>query len=90
MAAALWLIGSVAFSVYTANFAKYNETYGSLGAVVVLMLWLYLTSLSVVIGAELNAEMERQTARDTTEGAPRPLGQRRAVAADTVGEAAPN
>jgi membrane protein len=88
VAATIWLIGSIAFSVYTANFAKYNETYGSLGAVVVLMLWLYLSSLSVIIGAELNAELERQTARDTTTGPPRPLGERRAHAADTIGEAA--
>src|SRR5690606_22182283 len=87
-AAVLWLIASIAFSIYTANFAKYNDTYGSLGAVVVLMLWLYLSVLAVLIGAEINAEMERQTAYDTTEGAPAPMGARDAYAADTIGETA--
>lgn len=84
-AAVLWLVGSFAFSVYTANFAKYNETYGSLGAIVVVMLWLFLTVFAVILGAEVNAELERQTLRDTTEGAPAPIGARHAVAADTVG-----
>ncbi len=88
VAAALWTISSIAFSVYTANFAKYNETYGSLGAVVVVMLWLFLTALCVIVGAELNAESERQTLIDTTHGAPEPLGHRDAHAADTVGETA--
>jgi membrane protein len=88
VAALLWIIGSVAFSIYTANFGKYNETYGTLAAVVVVMLWLFLTSASVIIGAELNAEIERQTLKDTTEGTPQPLGQRDAYAADTVGETA--
>ena len=87
-AAVLWLIASIAFSIYTANFAKYNDTYGSLGAVVVLMLWLWLSVLAVLIGAEINAEMERQTAHDTTEGTPAPMGVRDAYAADTLGETA--
>jgi membrane protein len=87
-AAVLWLAASILFSVYTANFAKYNDTYGSLGAVVVLMLWLYLTALAVILGAEVNAEMERQTVHDTTEGTPAPMGRRRAYAADTLGETA--
>jgi len=68
MAGTLWLVGSLLFSLYTANFAKYNETYGSLGAVVVLMLWLFLTALSVIVGAEVNAEIERHTATATTVG----------------------
>jgi len=88
VAGTLWLAGSLLFSLYTANFAKYNETYGSLGAVVVLILWLFLTSLSVIIGAEVNAEMERQTVIDTTKGRPAELGSRSAYAADTLGEAA--
>jgi membrane protein len=88
VATVLWIAGSLLFSLYTANFGKYNETYGSLGAVVVLMLWLYLTGYSIVFGAELNAEIERQTRRDTTEGRERPLGQRAAHAADTVGPTA--
>ena len=85
VAAAMWIIGSLLFSAYTANFAKYNETYGSLGAVVVLMLWLFLTALSVIVGAEVNAEMERQTVQDTTAGEPQPMGERGAHAADTLG-----
>ena len=85
IAAFVWLVGSIAFSIYTANFGKYNKTYGSLGAVVVLMLWLYLTSLAVILGAEINAELERQTIRDSTEGAAQPIGGRHAYAADTVG-----
>jgi membrane protein len=88
VAAVLWLAGSVAFSIYAANFSSYNETYGSLGAVVILMMWLYLTAFAVVAGAELNAELERQTAVDTTDGAPLPLGERGAKVADTVGETA--
>jgi membrane protein len=88
MATVLWLIGSALFAFYTANFGKYNETYGSLGAVVVVMLWLYISALAVILGAELNAELERQTARDTTKGAPQPMGRRGATAADTLGPTA--
>jgi membrane protein len=88
VATVLWVVGSLLFSIYTANFAKYNETYGSLGAVVVLMLWLYLTAFVVMLGAEINAELERQTRRDTTVGRDRPLGARDAQVADTVGETA--
>jgi membrane protein len=88
LATLLWLAGSFLFSLYTANFASYNETYGSLGAVVVLMLWLLLTAYAIIGGAELNAETERQTVRDSTQGRDRPLGQRDATAADTVGPTA--
>ena len=88
LAALIWTLGSILFSLYTANFAKYNKTYGSLGAVVVLMLWLYLTALAVIIGAEVNSEVERQTLKDTTVGEPEPLGMRNAYAADTVGRSA--
>ena len=88
IAAATWVVGSVIFSIYTANFARYNETYGSLGAVVVLLLWLFLTALVVIIGAEINCEIERQTARDSTVGPERPMGLRNATAADTLGETA--
>jgi membrane protein len=88
VAAVAWIVGSVLFSVYTANFAKYNETYGSLGAVVIMLLWLFLTAAVVIIGAEINAELERQTTRDTTVGGDRPIGQRSATAADTVGPTA--
>jgi membrane protein len=85
VAAVLWTIGSIAFSIYTANFGKYNETYGSLAAIVVVMLWLFLTALAVLLGGEVNSELERQTAKDTTEGPPDALGARGAYAADTVG-----
>lgn len=85
VATGLWLLGSVGFSLYAANFGKYEDTYGTLGAVVVVMLWLFLTAFVVILGAELNAESERQTARDTTTGRQRPLGDRHAEAADTIG-----
>ena len=88
VATVLWVIASAGFALYTANFGKYNETYGSLGAVVVLMLWLFFTVLCVIVGAELNAELERQTREDTTQGAPMPLGSRDAEVADTVGATA--
>jgi membrane protein len=86
LATALWIGASLLFSVYVANFGSYNRTYGALGAVVVLLTWLWLSAYIVLIGAELNAEMEHQTERDTTTGAPRPLGERGAYVADHVGE----
>jgi membrane protein len=88
LATVLWLVGSILFSIYTANFGKYNETYGSLGAVVIVMLWLMLTAFAVIVGAELNAEVERQTRRDTTKGRPQQMGGRGAYAADWVGPTA--
>jgi membrane protein len=86
MATVVWVIASVGFSIYTSNFGNYNETYGALGAIVVVMLWLYITAYVIIAGAELNAELERQTVVDSTTGPPRPLGARGAHAADTVGE----
>jgi uncharacterized BrkB/YihY/UPF0761 family membrane protein len=65
----VWLAASVGFSIYTANFGRYNETYGALGAVVVVMLWLYIGAYVTVAGAELHAELGRQTAQGTTTGA---------------------
>lgn len=88
VATVLWLVVSIGFSVYTANFGSYDTTYGSLGAVVVLMFWLFLTAFCVILGAELNAELERQTAKDTTDGPERPMGARDATVADTVGATA--
>jgi membrane protein len=85
LAAVLWVAASGLFSLYVAKFGSYDKTYGSLGAIVVFLMWLWLSALAVLVGAELNAEMERQTLKDTTEGPPKPLGQRGAVAADTVG-----
>jgi len=85
IAAALWLAGSAIFALYVGDFANYGKTYGALGGVIALLMWFYLSSIVVVLGAEINAEMERQTLKDTTEGAPEPMGQRGAYAADTVG-----
>jgi membrane protein len=65
-AALAWVVTSALFSIYTANFGEYNETYGTLGAVVILLIWLYLTALMVLIGAEINAELERRRAPPTT------------------------
>jgi membrane protein len=86
VATTLWIIGSVVFSLYVNNFGSYNKTYGALAGVVVLMLWLYLTCYIVLLGAEINAESERQTRKDTTRGEPVPMGERQAVAADEVAE----
>ena len=83
----LWVAGSALFSWYLSNFADYNATYGSLGAGIGLMMWLWLTSIAILIGGEINAEIEHQTARDTTVGRPKPLGTRDAEMADTVGAA---
>ena len=80
----LWLIGSALFSLYVEKFATYNKTYGSLGAVVVLLMWFWLSAYAVLLGAELNAEMEHQTARDTTDRPRKPMGRRGAYVADTV------
>ncbi len=86
-AAVGWIVLSLLFSIYTANFGRYNETYGALGAIVVVILWLLLSAVVVIFGAEINCELERQTVRDSTKGPERPLGQRSAYAADTVGPA---
>jgi membrane protein len=84
VATVIWLVASVGFSLYVDNFGKYGKTYGALAGVVVLLLWLWITMYIVLLGAEINAEAEQQTAEDTTKGAPRPLGQRNAVKADTL------
>jgi membrane protein len=84
VAGVLWLIVSGLFSWYVANFGSYNETYGSLGAAIGFMTWIWLSTTVVLLGAELNAEMEHQTARDTTVGRHKPLGTRQARMADTV------
>jgi membrane protein len=80
----LWVVASLLFSWYAANFANYNKTYGSVGAIVALLMWFYLTAYVVLMGAELNSEMEHQTARDTTRGPREPIGRRGAEMADTV------
>jgi membrane protein len=85
-AATLWLLGSVLFELYVKNFSSYGATYGALGGVIVLIMWFYLGGFAVVFGAEINAEMEHQTAVDTTDGPPAPMGQRGAYVADTLGK----
>ena len=86
-AGVLWLAGSLAFSWYAANFGNYNKTYGSLGAVVGFMTWIWISTIIVLVGAELNAEMEHQTARDSTVGGEKPLGARGATRANKVAAA---
>ena len=85
IAGILIVVVSIAFTFYVANFGTYNETYGSLGAIIGFLTWLWLTMVVLLLGAELNSEMEHQTARDTTTGEPEPMGQRNAVMADRVG-----
>lgn len=87
LAAVLWLGGSMLFSWYVSNFGNYNETYGSLGAVIGFMTWIWISTMVVLLGAELNAETEHQTSKDSTEGAHQPMGARGAAMADTLGEA---
>jgi membrane protein len=82
----LWIVASIGFTVYVANFNSYDKTYGSLGGVVILLTWLYLSAFTVLFGAAINAQSERQTRRDSTEGLPQRMGQRNARAADTLGE----
>lgn len=82
-ATVLWVLANVAFSVFVNAFGRYNEIYGALAGVIVLMLWLYLTSYLVLLGAEINAESERQTKQVTTRGERRLFGDRGAVVAET-------
>ena len=82
LATILWFVATIGFGFYAANFAGYDVTYGSLSAIVVLMMWLYISAYAVLIGALVNAEAERQTAIDTTTGRPQPMGERGATVAD--------
>lgn len=84
-AALLWIAGSSALSWYLSNFGNYNATYGSLGAAIALMMWMWMSAIIVLLGAELNSEIEHQTAVDSTVGRPKPMGTRGAVMADTLG-----
>ncbi|MES2528997.1 MAG: YihY/virulence factor BrkB family protein [Bdellovibrionota bacterium] len=88
IASVLWAATSLLFSWYASSFTDFNKTYGSLGAVVVLMTWFWITSYIILLGGEINSELERQTRKDTTTGSPKPLGARDAFAADTVGPTA--
>ena len=84
-AAVGWLIASAIFSFYAGHFGTFNKTYGSLGAVIGFMLWIWISVIVILFGGKLNAEIEHQTARDSTDGEPQPLGRRGAKMADTVG-----
>ena len=87
VAAFFWLAASALLSWYFANFADYDAAYGTLGGLMALLMWMWLSAIVILVGAELNAEIEHQTAKDTTQGAPKPLGARGATMADTVGKA---
>lgn len=84
---ALWIVGSAGFAYYVDTFGSYNESFGTLAGVVIMLTWLWLSAFIILLGAELNAEMEAQTARDTTQGRDLPMGQRDAEKADNLGEA---
>ena len=86
IATVLWILASVGFSIYANSFGNYNKTYGALAGIIILMFWLFLTSFVVLVGAELNTEMELQTAKDTTKGPEQPMGERGGHAADHVAE----
>ena len=87
VAAIAWLAASALLSWYLGRFAHYDATYGSLGAAIGLMVWMWISSIVILFGAELNSEIEHQTARDSTVEGEKPLGARGAVMADTVGKA---
>lgn len=89
VATVIWLVASVGFSVYVDNFGSYSKTYGALAGVAVLMLWLWITAYIVLLGAEINAESEQQTVKDTTVGPAEPIGQRGAVKADSYPDEQP-
>lgn len=87
-ATVMWVAASAGFSFYLRRFADYEATYGSLGAIIGFLMWTWISVIILILGAKLNAEMEHQTALDSTAGAPLPMGQRGAVMADTLGESA--
>jgi len=87
IAGGFWVIGSLLLSWYVAHFGSYNATYGSLGAVIGFMVWMWFSTIVVLIGGEINAEMEHQTAKDTTQGRRKPMGRRGAKMADELGDA---
>jgi membrane protein len=88
VACLVWIIGSAGFAFYVANFGTYNETFGTMAGVIVLLMWMWLSAFIILLGAELNAEIEAQTRKDTTVGEGDPMGERGATKADTLGEAA--
>jgi membrane protein len=90
LATMIWTAASFSFSVYAENFGRFNKTYGALGGAVVLSLWMFLSAVAILVGAELNAELEHQTGADSTVGPPRPMGRRDAAMADKLGDARPD
>ncbi|GAB2577412.1 YhjD/YihY/BrkB family envelope integrity protein [Microlunatus antarcticus] len=86
IATLLWIVASVGFSVYVSLAANYAKTYGTIAGIVILLLWLFITAYAILLGAEINAESEQQTIKDTTKGAAMPIGDRNAVKADSVPE----
>lgn len=86
IATVVWILASVGFTFFVSQFGNYQETYGALAGVIILLLWFFISAFVVLMGAELNAEMEHQTRRDTTAGPDEPMGRRGAVKADTLGE----
>lgn len=83
----IWIAASVGFSIYVSNFGSYNESFGSMAGVIILLMWLWISAFIVLLGAELNAETEAQTRTDTTVGPDQPMGTRGAEKADNLGEA---
>ncbi|QBF33311.1 YihY/virulence factor BrkB family protein [Thalassococcus sp. S3] len=86
VACLVWLVASVGFAFYVSNFGSYNESFGTLAGVVVLLMWFWISAFIILLGAELNAELEAQTRKDTTTGPDEPMGSRGAVKADRLGE----
>ena len=86
LACVLWVAGSAGFAFYVGNFASYNESFGALGGVVILLMWLWISAFVIILGAQLNAQMEAQTRYDTTVGPDQPMGTRDAHVADNLGE----
>jgi membrane protein len=89
LATIIWTLASLSLGVYADNFGRFNKTYGALGGVAVLALWMFLSALAILLGAELNAELEHQTGEDSTVGPPRPMGERGATVADQIGDFRP-
>jgi membrane protein len=84
VATVIWLVASIGFSIYASTFGNYAKTYGVFAGIVILLFWLWLTMYAILLGAEINAESEQQTAADTTKGQAEPLGERGAVKADSI------
>lgn len=86
VACVIWIVASIGFSIYVSNYGSYNESFGSMAGVIILLMWLWISAFIVMLGAELNAEIEAQTSTDTTVGPDEPMGTRGAEKADSLGE----